>query len=176
MSKLFPLQRHAIYVLAAAALFGASAPIAKLLLERMPAISLAALAYCGGGVALVCAWLIRGILAKSEATAATSRWTRAEGVSMAAAIVAGGVLAPTILFWSLAKLPAGNAALLLNFEGLLTALLAALIFHEAVGRRVWLAMALMIIAGGVLSAAGTAATLTMIPTLGVISRLRTLGT
>jgi drug/metabolite transporter (DMT)-like permease len=169
MSRFFSLQRHAIYVLAAAALFGASAPIAKLLLERMSAITLAALAYCGGGFALMCAWLIRRVRAKSDHTAAaSSHWTRAEILSMTGAIVAGGVLAPTILFWSLAKLPAGNAALLLNFEGLLTTLLAALIFREAVARRVWLAMVLMVIAGGVLSAASTAASLAVIPTLGVI--------
>ena len=75
---------------------------------------------------------------------------------MTGAIVAGGVLAPTILFWSLSQLPAGNAALLLNFEGLLTAVFAAVIFREAIDRRVWLAMVLMIIAGGVLSAGAAA--------------------
>ena len=53
MSGFFSLQRYAIYVLAAAALFGASAPIAKMLLERMSAVTLAALAYCGGGLALM---------------------------------------------------------------------------------------------------------------------------
>jgi drug/metabolite transporter (DMT)-like permease len=169
MSRFFSLQRYAIYVLAAAALFGASAPIAKLLLERMSAITLAALAYCGGGVALLCAWLIRRGRANSAGSVAgTSRWTRAEVLSMTGAVVAGGVLAPTILFWSLTRLPAGNAALLLNFEGLLTALLAALLFHEAVDRRVWLAMVLMIVAGGVLSAGGTSASLAVVPTLGVI--------
>jgi len=162
------LQRHAIYVLAAAALFGASAPIAKLLLERMSPVTLAALAYCGGGLALLCAWLIRRVRASTDDAATTSRdWGRTEVLSMSGAIVAGGVLAPTILFWSLARLPAGNAALLLNFEGLLTATLAALIFHEAIDRRVWLAMVLMIIAGGVLSA-GSASGLAIVPTLGVI--------
>ena len=169
MSRFFPLQRHAIYVLAAAALFGASAPIAKMLLERMSAVTLAALAYCGGGLALTCAWLIRRVRANTgDAPATSGHWTRAEVLSMTGAIVAGGVLAPTILFWSLSRLAAGNAALLLNFEGLLTALLAALIFHEAVDRRVWLAMIPMIVAGGVLAAAGTAASLTVVPTLGVI--------
>lgn len=169
MSGFFSLQRYAIYVLAAAALFGASAPIAKMLLERMSPVTLAALAYCGGGLALICAWLMRRLRANTgNAAASSGPWTRAEVLSMSGAIVAGGVLAPTILFWSLSRLPAGNAALLLNFEGLLTALLAALIFHEAIDRRVWLAMILMIIAGGVLSAAGTAASLAVVPTLGVI--------
>jgi drug/metabolite transporter (DMT)-like permease len=169
MSGFFSIQRHALYVLAAAALFGASAPIAKLLLDRMSPVTLAALAYCGGGLALVCASLIRRVRTNGSDTApSASRWTRAEVSSMAGAIVTGGVLAPTLLFWSLSKLPAGNAALLLNFEGLLTALLAAVIFREAIDRRVWLAMTLMIVAGGVLSAAGTEAGLTIVPALGVI--------
>jgi hypothetical protein len=47
-----------VYVLIAAALFGASAPIAKLLLESRSALSLAALAYCGGGLALGLVWLL----------------------------------------------------------------------------------------------------------------------
>lgn len=169
MSGFFFLQRYAVYVLAAAALFGASAPIAKLLLERMSAAELAALAYCGGGFALLCAWLIRRVGANAgEATKPSVHWTRTEAMNMTGAIVAGGVLAPTILFWSLSRLPAGNAALLLNFEGLLTAVLAALIFHEAIDRRVWFAMILMIVAGGVLSGAGAAASLAVVPTLGVI--------
>lgn len=168
MSGFFSLQRHAIYVLAAAALFGASAPIAKLLLERMGAVTLAALAYCGGGLALMCAWVVRRARSNTHDLRTSLPWTHAEILSMTGAIIAGGVLAPTVLFWSLSQLPAGNAALLLNFEGLLTAVLAALLFHEAVDRRVWLAMALMIIAGGVLSAADTAARLSIIPTLAVI--------
>jgi len=158
MSSFFSVQRYAIYVLAAAALFGASAPIAKLLLEQVSPVTLAALAYCGGGLALTAAWLIRRVRSNGDATrTASARWPRLEIFSMAGAMVAGGVLAPTILFWSLAKLPAGNAALLLNFEGLLTAVLAALIFREAVDRRVWLAMILMIVAGAVLTAANMAA-------------------
>ena len=58
MSKFLSLQRHAVYVLIAAALFGASAPIAKLLLESRSALSLAALAYCGGGLALGLVWFV----------------------------------------------------------------------------------------------------------------------
>jgi drug/metabolite transporter (DMT)-like permease len=169
MSRFLSLQRHALYVLVAAALFGASAPVAKLLLEQMPAVSLAALAYCGGGLALTSAWLLRRFRARGNGVPAPSaRWTRAEALSMAGAIIAGGVLAPTTLFWSLSRLPAGSAALLLNFEGLLTAMFAALMFREAVDRRVWFAMFLMILAGGVLSVAGTAAKVTVVPTLGVI--------
>lgn len=169
MPKFFTLQRHAIYVLIAAALFGAGAPLAKLLLERTSALSLAALAYCGGGLALGIAWMIRRMRSKhADEQRAVSRWTAEEMANLAGAIVAGGVVAPTVLFWSLSRMPAANASLLLNFEGLLTALLATILFHEAVARRVWLAMFIMIIAGTLLSLGGGAVAIRLVPAAGVI--------
>lgn len=169
MSKFFSLQRHAIYVLIAAALFGASAPLAKLLLERTSPLSLAALAYCGGGLALSFAWLARRVrAARTDASRQGSDWTRSEIVNLAGAIIAGGVLAPTLLFWSLSKMPAASASLLLNFEGLLTAVFAAVLFHEAVARRVWLAMFIMVVAGGMLSLGG-GVVLQLVPAAGAIA-------
>jgi len=87
---------------------------------------------------------------------------------MAGATVAGGILAPTVLFWSLSRMPAGSAALLLNFEGLLTAVLAAVLFREAVAARVWLAMLVMIAAGAVLSLSGGSIASRLVPAGGVI--------
>lgn len=87
---------------------------------------------------------------------------------MTGAVVAGGVLAPITLFWSLSRMPASNAALLLNFEGLLTAVFAAAIFHEAVARRVWLAMVIMIAAGGILATTVGSSGLQLIPAGGVV--------
>lgn len=169
MSGFLPLQRHAIYVLIAAALFGASAPLAKLLLEHMGAVSLAALTYSGGGLALGCAWLVRRMLTQARDARARQRsWTRRERMNMVGAILAGGILAPTVLFWSLSRMPAGSAALLLNFESLLTAVLAAALFREAVAPRVWLAMLVMIVASGILSVGGASSALQIIPTGGVI--------
>lgn len=169
MVKFLSLQRHAIHVLVAAALFGASTPVAKLLLERMSAVSLAALAYCGGGLALGVAWLIRhGRTSRMSASEARGPWTASELASLAGAITAGGVLAPIVLFWSLSSMPAASASLLLSFEGLLTAMIAAALFHEAVGRRVWLAMLIMIVAGGVLSLGAGRAAMQLIPAAGVI--------
>lgn len=169
MSKFFSLQRHAIYVLIAAALFGASAPLAKLLLERTSALSLAALAYCGGGLALGFVWLVRRArTVRSDVPASRSKWSPSEHANLAGAIIAGGVLAPTVLFWSLSRMPAASASLLLSFEGLLTAVIAAVLFQEAVARRVWLAMSMMIVAGGILSVDSGGVALQLIPAAGVI--------
>jgi drug/metabolite transporter (DMT)-like permease len=70
---------------------------------------------------------------------------------LAGAIVAGGVLAPALLMWGLAAMPAAGAALLLNAEVVFTALIAWFVFKENVDRRVALGIAL-IVAGALLLA------------------------
>ena len=59
------------------------------------------------------------------------------------------MIAPVLLLWGLRGADASAASLLLNLEGVLTTLLAALLFREAVTGRIWIATLLMA-AGGVL--------------------------
>jgi drug/metabolite transporter (DMT)-like permease len=68
--------------------------------------------------------------------------------------VAGAVVAPTALAWGLQHADTTSAALLLNFEAVFTVLLARVCFAEAIGRRVGLAVVLMLAGGGVLVLAG----------------------
>jgi drug/metabolite transporter (DMT)-like permease len=56
-----------------------------------------------------------------------------------------------VLLFSLRATPAATASLLLNFEGVATTLIAALAFHEAIGRRAWWAIGLITLAGVALS-------------------------
>jgi drug/metabolite transporter (DMT)-like permease len=141
------IQRHAFLALAAAALFGASTPFAKLLLEEISPVVLAGLLYLGSGLGLAPLWLAqarRGL--PREARLAARDWT-----ALAGAILAGGVAAPVLLLWGLSKTGAAETALLLNFESVITALVAALLFREAIGGRVWLAAAVMLGGGCVLA-------------------------
>ncbi|HZS09039.1 MAG TPA: DMT family transporter [Blastocatellia bacterium] len=135
------------YAIAAAALFGASTPFAKLLLGRVEPVPLASLLYLGSGVGLSC-WLalrqrFNGTVA-SEANLVWSDWT-----SLAGAIFFGGVIGPVALLFGLAHTPASTASLLLNLEGVFTAALAWFVFRENFDRRIALGMA-AITAGGVL--------------------------
>lgn len=126
--------------LGAALLFGASAPLAKLLLARVDPWPLAALLYLGSGVGL---WLWRCLRAAPPVPLARNdRWW------LTGAVVSGGVVGPVLLLLGLSNLSASRASLLLNAEGLLTALLAWGLFRENVDRRVALGMA-AIVAGGV---------------------------
>jgi len=71
-------------------------------------------------------------------------------------------VAPVLLLWGLAGSGAAETSLLLNFEGVMTALVAGLLFREAVGARVWLA-ALVMLTGGLVLAYNPQATLAFSP-------------
>ena len=142
--------RHApgvAYALAAAALFGASTPFAKLLVGSVDPILLAGLLYLGSGCGLF-AW--RWVTTRGRRNgAAEAPLGRADLPWLAGAVLFGGVVAPVLLMTGLTLTPASTAALLLNAEGVLTALLAWFVFRENFDRRIALGM-VAITAGGVL--------------------------
>jgi drug/metabolite transporter (DMT)-like permease len=156
------LQRYAFAALAAAALFGVSTPIAKRLLGEVSPVVLAGLLYLGSGVGLGLWLLARRVSGRGGFSRAEAPLARADLPWIAGAVLAGGVAAPVVLLWGLAGTPASEAALLLNFESVLTAAVAAALFREAVGRRVWTAAAVMLVAG-VLLAYDPRATLAISP-------------
>lgn len=127
--------------LAAAALFGVSTPLAKALLGAMDPWMLAGLLYSGSGIGLALVPLLRR---SPRAALEPGEWPW-----LAGAIALGGVAAPALLMLGLARVPASSAALLLNAEGVMTALLAWFVFRENFDRRVALGMA-CIVGGAIL--------------------------
>jgi len=144
--------RPLVAILVSAVLFGASMPLAKLLLGGIPPVALAGLLYAGAFLGLA---VYRG------AAGCARRWSRSQGSAgeaplekrdlpwLAGAILAGGIGAPILLMLGLSRVTGFSGSLLLNFEAAATALIAVLLFRENAGRRVWAALALMT-AGGVL--------------------------
>src|SRR5215211_7342242 len=130
--------------LAAAVLFGLSAPFAKLLLRGAAPQLLAGLLYLGSGAGLLMVWMAR----RARGARAEAPLARRDAPWLAGAIAFGGVLGPLLLMAGLARTPASSASLLLNLEGVLTALLAWFVFRENFDRRIALGM-LVIVAGGV---------------------------
>ena len=88
---------------------------------------------------------------------------------LALAILAGGVLAPVLLLWGLARLPASGASLLLNAEGVFTALLAWFVFRENFDRRIAWGMAAIVAGTLVLSWPGQAGGTGIWPALAVLA-------
>ena len=137
-------RRSAIFgALGAAALFGASTPAAKVLAGELPPFLIAGLLYAGSGVGLA-AW---SVVARSR----LGSIARADWPWLACAILAGGVAGPVLLMIGLASMSAAGASLLLNLEGVFTALIAWFAFRENFDRRVAAGMAL-IVGGGALLA------------------------
>src|SRR6266540_393616 len=99
------------------------------------------LALLAAGLGLL--WLLRG---RSDREAQLSR---TDAPWLAGAIACGGALGPVLLMAGLAHTPASSASLLLNLEGVFTALIAWYVFRENFDRRIALGM-LAIVAGGVL--------------------------
>src|SRR6266540_4526128 len=139
--------------LLSALLFGASTPLAKLLLRESDPWMLAGLLYLGSGlglIALKAAGRALGSGARREAAIRGADW-----IWLALATLAGGVVGPVLLMVGLAHTAATTTALLLNLEGVLTALLAWFVFRENFDRRIALGMAAIIAGGFVLDRKST---------------------
>ncbi|MDH1657039.1 DMT family transporter [Pseudomonas mosselii] len=134
-----------LYALVAAALFGASTPLAKLLGVDTPPILLAGLLYLGSGVGLTLVRLVRD-----------RGWQRpglpaGEWPWLLGAILFGGVLAPVALMFGLTRTAGASASLMLNLESVLTAVLAWVVFKENADRRIVIGMVAIVLGGVVLS-------------------------
>ncbi|MEA4925200.1 MAG: EamA family transporter [Syntrophomonadaceae bacterium] len=137
-----------LQVLTAAVLFGISTPVSKYLLGEIAPISLSALLYLGSGIGL----LLWHSLENSEGQdKKEAKLNKRDLPWLIGAIIAGGIAAPIILMFSLKAAPAATASLLLNFEGVATTVIAAIIFKEHVSRRVWGAVTLITVASILLS-------------------------
>src|ERR1019366_7552270 len=136
----------------AAVLFGLSTPLAKVLVGRMSPLLLAGSMYVGSGIGLA------ALLAMRAATGgqATLAWPRGAAIWwLLGAIVTGGVIGPYLLMYGLQMTDSASASLILNLEGVFTALLAWFAFKENFDRRIATGMAL-IVAGGVVLSMGSA--------------------
>ena len=121
--------------IASAVLFGASTPLAKLLIDAggIDPWMLAGLLYLGSGLGLAAVQVARRTLGRTPAEAPLRRtdlpW-------LVLVVLIGGAIGPVLLLVGLATTAASTAALLLNLEGLATMAIAWLAFRENVDRRV----------------------------------------
>lgn len=144
------LDRGIVAALCAAALFGLSTPLAKILSGSVPPLLLAGLLYSGSGIGLAV------LLAGRTVTAARADISRPRGIEilwLLGAIASGGAVAPYLLMYGLQTVDSAAASLTLNLEGVFTVLLAWVAFRENVDRRLVFGMA-CIVAGGVLLSLG----------------------
>jgi drug/metabolite transporter (DMT)-like permease len=146
--------------IASALLFGAGTPIAKLLLDSVSPWLLAGLLYAGSGLGLGLYRVIRRL--------PRVRLNRGELLPLGGAIFFGGMLGPVLLMFGLSNMPASGASLLLNAEGVFTALLAWFVFRENFDRRIALGMLAIVAGAVVLSVPGGVSLGTLWPALAVL--------
>lgn len=152
--------RSAAPALAAALLFGASTPLAKLLIGNIPPLLLAGLLYLGSGLGLSLLLLMRRLRQRASGQPVTSLTIPgAERPWLLGAIVAGGMAGPALLMQGLTQTDAASASLLLNMEGVLTAVIAWSVFKENADRQIVLGMLAIVLGGVLLSWAPGGATL-----------------
>jgi len=131
--------RAIAYASLSALLFGASTPLAKLLVGAMSPLALAGLLYLGSGIGLAIWFAFR----RAPLNLATRDLPWLGG-----AIVAGGIIGPALLMQGLARTEGASASLLLNLEVVFTAVMAWVVFRENVDKRVFVGL-IAIAAGGV---------------------------
>ncbi|OHC26348.1 MAG: hypothetical protein A2Y50_07175 [Pseudomonadales bacterium RIFCSPLOWO2_12_59_9] len=153
-------QPGVLAALGAAVLFGAGTPLAKLLLNSVSPWLLAGLLYLGSGLGLTLYRVLSG--------APSVKLPRQETLWFAGAIAAGGVVGPVLLMVGLTGMPASGASLLLNAEGVFTALLAWFAFRENFDRHIALGMAAIVAGALVLSWPGEAHFAGLWPALAIL--------
>jgi drug/metabolite transporter (DMT)-like permease len=132
--------------LGAAVAFGVSTPLAKLLLGSIDPWMMAGLLYLGSGLGLSILIALRKFMGAGSTEAKLSKqdlpW-------LAGTVLFGGVFGPVLLLFGLNQTDAASASLLLNLEAVFTLLLAWIVFHEHVDRRLFVG-AVAIVAGALL--------------------------
>lgn len=146
--------------LGAALMFGAGTPLAKILLDSVSPWLLAGLLYLGSGFGLT----LYRILSRAPAV----KLPRSEIHWLIGAIIAGGIVAPVLLMLGLAGMPASGASLLLNAEGVFTALLAWFVFKENFDRRIALGMVAILTGALLLSWPGEISFAGLWPSLAIL--------
>ena len=141
-------QLAVIYAVLAAVFYGISVPVSKLLLNGVSPVFLAALLYLGAGIGMIVVNFLRRGTAKTK----EARITRQE-LPFTAAMVVLDIAAPILLMFGLSLSSPATVSLLGNFEIVATAVVALVVFKEAVGKRMWVAIVLITLSSLLLSVA-----------------------
>ena len=141
MPSILPALRGGLWALLAAVLFGISTPLVQRAGVGLGAFGTAALLYAGAAA--------MGMLSRRPIER-EARLARGDLPRLLAMAGFGAVVGPVALAWGLQHTSGTSASLMLTLEALFTAVLAWRLYHEAIGARVWMAMALLLSGAAVL--------------------------
>lgn len=130
-------------IIVSASLFGISPPLAKILLKDSPPVVLAGLLYLGAFVGLT----FYSVTKRKRSGKAVAPLEKRDFFWLAGAVITGGVIGPISMMLGLTLVSGFSASLLLNLEGVTTAMIAVFLFKENAGKRLWIALTCMTLAG-----------------------------
>jgi len=137
-----------LLALFAGTLFGLCVPFSKALIGDIEPIMMAGLLYAGATVGTGAWYFLRR---RRAASPPPVRMNRSDVLYLIGSTVFGAIVAPILLMVGLEWTAGSDASLLLNLEGVMTAIVAVTLFHDKGGFRLWLALAAMTIASTILS-------------------------
>ncbi|XMB72643.1 EamA family transporter [Mycoplasmatota bacterium WC30] len=142
-------KRYAILLaIVAAALYAVSTPISKLLLVEIAPIFMAALLYLGAGIGML---IVSLVLKKNTQNNTKESSISKKDLKYVVGMIILDILAPFLLMLGLTLTNASNVSLLNNVEIIATTLIAMIFFKEAIGKRMWIAIIFILVAGIILS-------------------------
>ena len=135
------------FAVLAAVLYAISAPFSKLMLGKISTTMMAAFLYLGAGLGL----FVLGLIQKAAGKADREQPLTKKELPYTVGMVVLDIAAPIFLMLGLTRTTAANASLLNNFEIVATALIALVVFKEAISKHLWLAIALVTLSSLILS-------------------------
>lgn len=142
-----------VYAILAAALYAVNVPVSKLLLAHVEPTMMAAFLYLGAGVGLLIYGGVEKLLGKGSKREPLTK----KELPFTVAMVLLDIAAPILLMYGIKLTSSANVSLLNNFEIVATSVIALVIFKEAVSKRLWCAIALVVAASAVLTFEGAGA-------------------
>ena len=139
--------RAILYAILAAVFYAINIPASKKLLEHVGPLTMAALLYLGAGIGIG----IMSLFGKREKRERLDK----KDLPFVIGMIVLDIAAPIFLMLGISLGTSANASLLSNFEIVATAVIALVVFREAVSKRLWLAIALITLSSILLSFEGT---------------------
>ena len=136
-----------VYALLAALLFGINTPFSKLLMGELNPLFLAALLYLGAGIGLT---ILKVFKRNKKIESNEARLTKKE-IPYVILMILLDSAAPIFLLFGISMTNSSTAALLGTFEIAATVIIARIVFKEAIGKRLWVAIGFISIASMVLA-------------------------
>ncbi len=125
-----------LYAILAAVCYGVSSPLSKQLLENLSPVFMAALLYLGAGLGMLLIHFLPGMKTEQRKEALIT----GKDLPYVAGMVVLDIAAPILLMIGLTLSNPAAVSLINNFEIVATTIIALVIFREAVGKRLWIAV------------------------------------